>query len=143
MPYGRIMADAILQPNGKILIINGARVGKTGATAIGTPNQRGAAPDVIMYDPYAPVGQKFKVFAASPIQRLYHSTAVLLPDGRTLVAGTDEATFTPTTCYEHRIEAFTPPWLLNLDINPRPVILAAPQGKIAYNTTSSSPTQVL
>ena len=76
--------------------------------------------DIFCYDPEAPPGKKFTVFANTDIQRFYHSSTLLLPDARTIILGTDEATFTPTTAYEHRVEAFTPPWLLNG--TPRPVI---------------------
>ena len=61
------------------------------------------------------------MLAASSIRRFYHSVTVLAADGRTLIAGNDETTNTPATAYEHRVEAFTPPWLLNG--TPRPVIL--------------------
>ena len=84
------MGNAVLQPNGKILMLNGARVGQTGATAIGKPRQRGAATDCFVYDPAEVDGNRWKVLASSPIQRLYHSAAILLPDGRTLVGGTDQ-----------------------------------------------------
>ena len=76
--------------------------------------------DIFVYDPEAAPGTKFSVLANSDIRRYYHSTTMLVPDGRTLLMGTDEATYTPTTAYEHRVEAFTPPWLLNG--TPRPVI---------------------
>eukprot|EP01036_Dinobryon_divergens_P034856 gene34856-45107_t len=62
---------------------------------------------------------------------MYHSTTLLLPDARTLIMGTDQATYTPATSYEHRVEAFTPPWLL--DGTPRPVITLAPTDVI-YGT---------
>jgi len=37
MPYGRDVSDCTLQPNGKMLITNGARMGLTGGL-VGTPN---------------------------------------------------------------------------------------------------------
>jgi hypothetical protein len=76
--------------------------------------------DIFCYDPEAAPGKKFSVLAKSNIRRMYHSTSVLLPDARTLIMGTDQATYDPATSYEHRVEAFTPPWLLNG--TPRPVI---------------------
>jgi len=112
MPYGRITSDAVMQPNGKILIVNGARLGETGG-GIGRPYMKATANDIFCYDPFMPAGKKFQVFATTPIQRLYHSSAIFIPDGRTLLVGTDQATFTAATSYEHRAEAFTPPWLLN------------------------------
>ena len=53
------------------------------------------------------------------MQRFYHSVANLIPDGRILVSGTDEATYVPgPTAYSHDVEAFTPPWLLDGSIRP-------------------------
>ena len=71
------------------------------------------------------------MLARTPNRRTYHSTAVLLPDGRTSIQGTDQATYNEgAPSYEHRAEAFTPPWLL--DGTPRPVITDAP-AVINYN----------
>ena len=42
MPYGRVVSDAVIQPNGKILIFNGARNGQTGGL-VGFPLMYGAA----------------------------------------------------------------------------------------------------
>lgn len=80
--------------------------------------------DVFCYDPQAPSGQRFTVFAANEFQHFYHSVAGLLSDGRTLQMATDEASYDRTTgtAYNHRVFAFTPPWLLNGV--PRPVIVS-------------------
>eukprot|EP00158_Paraphelidium_tribonemae_P008448 Partr_v1_DN28581_c0_g1_i4_m72602 putative Glyoxal oxidase len=133
MPYGRIVSDVVMQPNGKMLIVNGGRLGKTGAFAIGGPYLNASAVHAFLYDPKKPDGQRWSVMAESPIRRLYHSSAVLLPDGRTLISGTDQATFESETSYEHRAEAWTPPWLLKKI--PRPVIVSVTQGVIKYGTT--------
>ena len=37
MPYGRVVSDAIIQPSGKVLLFNGASLGRTGG-AIGIPD---------------------------------------------------------------------------------------------------------
>ena len=47
-------------------------------------------PQAWLYDPSAPVGGRFKVMAASGIKRLYHSTAMLTPDGNVLVMGSEQ-----------------------------------------------------
>eukprot|EP01035_Chromulina_nebulosa_P058257 gene58257-79779_t len=131
MPYGREVSDCTLQPNGKMLLTNGARMGFTGGL-VGLPNLIASANDVFCYDPEAAPGSKFTVLAKTNIRRMYHSTTLLLPDARTLIMGTDQATYTPATSYEHRVEAFTPPWLL--DGTPRPVITSAPTNVIYYGT---------
>ena len=133
MPYGRILTDCVLYPNGNILLFNGGRRGRTGGQ-IGNPLLQAAANDVFSYDPDAPVGQKFSVFAATPNQRFYHSNVMLIPDGRVLVMGTDEGTYVKDwTAYNHDIEAFTPPWLL--DGTPRPVVTAVPANVIPYGSS--------
>lgn len=132
MPYGRVVSDAVIQPNGKILIFNGARRGQTGGQ-IAKPLMFGAANDVFCYDPKAPAGKRFKVFAFSPYRRYYHSTAALLPNGNSIVMGTDEATnVVGPTAYNHRGELFIPPWLL--DGTPRPIIVSVPTGVIAFKS---------
>ena len=70
----------------------------------------------------APAGKRFEVFASTPFQRFYHSSALLIPDGRVAVLGTDQFTFMRDTpgAYSHVVEGFTPPWLL--DGTERPVI---------------------
>jgi hypothetical protein len=42
MPYGRVVSDCTLQPNGKILITNGARIGFSGGL-VAAPNMAAAA----------------------------------------------------------------------------------------------------
>ena len=135
IPYERVVANVVIQPNGKLLIMNGGRLGKTGAPAIGQPNTKAETMHVFCYDPLKPDGQRWSVMAESPIRRLYHSSGVLVPDGRTLIMGTDEASFLPRDAYEHRVEAFTLPWLL--DGTPRPVITDIQSGIIAYNSVFS------
>lgn len=116
-------SDAVIQPNGKILLFKGRLSGQTdGGIGIGMPLMFGAALDVFCDDPLAPSGQRFTIFAASENQLYYHSVAALLPDGRTIKAGSDEVTYDTAlgTAYNHRLEAFIPPWLLKG--TPRPVI---------------------
>lgn len=43
-----------------------------------------------LYNPYAPAGARFRLMASSPIKRLYHSTALLMPDGNVLVMGSEQ-----------------------------------------------------
>jgi hypothetical protein len=42
-----------------------------------------------LYDPVKPAGQRFTVLACSNIKRLYHSGAMLMPDGNVLVLGSE------------------------------------------------------
>jgi hypothetical protein len=93
MPYSRLTMDSVLYPNGKVLIFNGGRNGITGGL-VGESLMKGSANDVFVYDPDAPEGERYSVLERSPFQRFYHSTAALVPDGRVLVMGTDQASYT-------------------------------------------------
>ncbi|XP_072980393.1 aldehyde oxidase GLOX1-like [Typha angustifolia] len=107
MPMRRIMGDMVLLPTGDVLIINGAAYGSAG-----------------WYDGRVPVRwpviyrkdvRRFEVLRASAIPRMYHSSALLLPDARVLVGGSN-----PNPWYnfsgvpfptELSLEAFSPPYL--------------------------------
>ena len=67
--------------------------------------------------------------AVCQVPRLYHSTAVLLPDGRVVAAGGNPEGGTHVKWdqdpnEEMRLEIFSPPYLFK---GPRPVITNAPQ----------------
>ncbi|KAF9618924.1 hypothetical protein IFM89_002919 [Coptis chinensis] len=80
MPLERVMGNMILLPNGDVLIINGAGAGTAGW-------ENGINP--MLYQPNNPFGLRFEVLNASSIPSLYHSTAILLRDGRILVGGSN------------------------------------------------------
>ncbi|RKO95211.1 hypothetical protein CAUPRSCDRAFT_5118, partial [Caulochytrium protostelioides] len=66
----------VVLPDGKYLIVNGAQQGYSGfGTAINP------AYTALIYDPKAPLGQRFTEGDTTDVARLYHSEALLLPDG--------------------------------------------------------------
>jgi hypothetical protein len=66
---------------------------------------------------YDPATGTWRAMAAQQAQRTYHSTALLLPDGRVLSAGSDSGDLAST------VELYSPPYLFH---GPRPVITSAP-----------------
>ncbi|KAL3639098.1 hypothetical protein CASFOL_017005 [Castilleja foliolosa] len=83
MPLARVMGDMVLLPNGNIFIVSGGSSGTAGwdlgRDPVLTP---------IIYRPNNPE-LKFEAQNSSSIPRMYHSTAVLLRDGRVLISGSN------------------------------------------------------
>jgi hypothetical protein len=77
---------------------------------------------------YNPATGQWTVMASQAIQRTYHSTAVLLPDGRVISSGSDNGAFTEMT-----YEIYSPPYLFN---GAQPVIQSAPTS-LTYGSTFS------
>ena len=127
MLEGRTMGQFIILPNGKLLMINGGLNGTAGyaqsTLTAPTPGQMpygeslasGPVFAPALYDPNAPPGSRWSRpdFNSSTIPRLYHSSAILLPDASVLVAGSNPnidvnlTTIFPTT---YQAEIFYPPY---------------------------------
>ncbi|KAL6982715.1 (methyl)glyoxal oxidase [Sarracenia purpurea var. burkii] len=132
MPLARVMGDMLLLPNGNVLIINGGSAGTAGF-------EYGRNPvfNPVIYQPDKEIGYRFEIQNPSTIPRMYHSTAVLLRDGRILVGGSNPHNgynFTgvlfPT---DLSLEAFSPTYLDSSSLNLRPkIILPASQVKFGY-----------
>jgi hypothetical protein len=126
MPSGaRVEGNAVLLPNGKLLVQGGSRVNNDGTTAT-----LGAD----LFDPVSgswsstlPGGAGFAKFA-----RMYHSTALLLPDATVATAGSNPQRGT----FDNHIEIYSPAYLFDANGNPatRPVITGVPR-RIGYNST--------
>ena len=84
MPEGRVMVEGTLLPDGKVVWLNGGSLGAQGFEIAKDP-----AYEALIYDPDQPLGGRFSRGASSIIARLYHSVALLLLDGRVLVAGSN------------------------------------------------------
>jgi len=106
MPSQRVMSCICALPDGTYLILNGAKEGVAGFGLATDPNY-----NAILYDPSLPINQRFSIMATTIVARLYHSEAMLLPDGRVLVSGSDpEDGVHPE---EYRVEVFNPPYALS------------------------------
>ncbi|KAF5385893.1 hypothetical protein D9615_002586 [Tricholomella constricta] len=121
LPEGRSMANLIFLPDGKILCLNGAKLGTAGygnqSWAIGMSYADQPVLTPVMYDPAAPAGKRWSRggLSASNIPRMYHSSATLLPDGSVFVSGSNpnsDYNVGPTVEYptEYRTERFYPPY---------------------------------
>ncbi|KAG0150382.1 hypothetical protein CROQUDRAFT_652277 [Cronartium quercuum f. sp. fusiforme G11] len=120
LPEGRSMGNLIFLPDGRLFLLNGINKGTAGygntSWAIG--QSFGDAPiyQAAYYDPYAPSGSKWSRpsdLGVSTIPRVYHSVALLLPDGSIMSAGSNPnadyiAPGTPGYPYvtEYRVERF-------------------------------------
>jgi hypothetical protein len=86
---------------------------------------------------YDPATGEWRLMATATVARLYHSTALLLPDGRVVAAGGNPEGGTsvkfepPDPEEEMRLEIFSPPYLFK---GARPVIGAVP-GNWTYGET--------
>ena len=117
MQFPRHHVNATLLPDGTVLV--------TGGTTSNDNNDANAVLPAEIWTPPAlgtTGGGSWATMAAMSTPRLYHSTAVLLLDGRVLsVGGGQGGGFT-----DHRdAEIFSPPYLFR---GPRPQITAVPQG---------------
>lgn len=112
MQYPRLEHNAVLLPDGKVLVVGGR------SNSGNPPNP------VLIPELFNPVMESWRPLAPHQVPRRYHSTALLLPDGRVLVAGGDNY---PSG------EIYSPPYLFQ---GPRPEITEAPAA-IAYGSTFS------
>ncbi|KAG1370047.1 aldehyde oxidase GLOX-like [Cocos nucifera] len=106
MPGPRVMNDMLILPTGHILIINGAM-----QRCAGWQMATRASYHPYLYEPKESVGKRFSVLNSTGIARMYHSSAIVLPDGRILVAGSNphqQYTFGVAYPTELRVEAFNP-----------------------------------
>jgi hypothetical protein len=79
---------------------------------------------------WSPTTETWQTLSAASIARLYHSTALLLPDARVLTAGSGND---GPAVNQTRAEIFSPPYLFK---GPRPTIVGAP-GLIQYGAPFS------
>ncbi|MEU0561442.1 LamG-like jellyroll fold domain-containing protein [Dactylosporangium sp. NPDC006015] len=118
MKYQRHWLTSTLLPDGRVLITGGSRENNGNGGYVTNPE---------IWDPTTNTWSE--VVIPHEHARLYHSTALLLPDGRVMVGGGGA----PGPRNYTDVEYYSPGYLFNGDaLAPRPVINTAPQ-KIGYN----------
>ncbi|KIK59533.1 hypothetical protein GYMLUDRAFT_60089 [Collybiopsis luxurians FD-317 M1] len=127
MPSARTMPDAVLLPNGQVVIVNGAGTGISGygnvLNQVGVSNADNPVLTPCLYDPSAKLGSRFTSdsMPTSDISRMYHSVATLTPSGSIMIAGSNPNLDRSELKYgtEYRVEWLDPPY----KHAPRPEIL--------------------
>jgi len=149
MPIARVMPDSVLLPDGKILFVNGAGYGLAGGAGGEAGNAGNPIFQASLYDPKASAGKRWSALAAATVPRLYHSGAILTPDGYVITTGSEMSNYVDyagpnadpncqgrtracTDPYEYRIERYTPYYLTNG--KERPVIVTCP-AELTYNSS--------
>jgi hypothetical protein len=134
MAHPRYYAYGVILPNREIFVLGGRHGGThhdgpdlpqpgppRGPGVSDPPQDPRAIRETELFDP---VTEQWRPAAAMQIDRLYHSSATLLPDGRVMTAGSNPA----SKVNELRIEIYRPPYLFQ---GPRPTIKDAPS-QVAY-----------
>jgi hypothetical protein len=109
MHHARMHANTVLLPDGTVLVVGGGQHGRY-------------EEPVRTSESFDPASETWTLLAEQRAPRMYHSTALLLPDGRVLSAGMDSGPMKTTA------EIFSPPYLFR---GPRPAISAGPS-QLAY-----------
>ncbi len=134
--HERMHVNAVLLPDRSVIAIGGGVTREASAkTAVVDPQGGREVFEAEIYDPAA---DTWTITAPATVARLYHSVALLLPDGRVLSAGgnpdkgSQTAWLPPDPLEEERLEIFSPPYLFKK--NTRPSIEDVPQ-EIHYAET--------
>lgn len=126
MSTPRRQTNATLLADGTVLVTGG-----TNATGFNSAPTSSAVLAAEVWNPATP--SQWKALASMSHNRLYHSTAILLPDGRVLSTGSGQPAATGLTD-DYTAEIFSPPYLFDAAgaAATRPLISSAP-ATVAYN----------
>src|SRR5690242_4163224 len=113
MAIARRQMNSTILPDGRVLVTGGTN--GPGFNNLDTP--------VFPAEMWDPTTETWTTMASASVPRLYHSAALLLPDGRVLNTGGNE---------HPEVQVFEPPYLFK---GTRPSITAAP-GSVSYGQTA-------
>lgn len=137
LQHGRWHLNAVLLPTGEVLAVGGGAVDSVMAYSAEDP---GVLPAELFdpegQDPVTGLPGKWSTMASMSVPRMYHSTAVLLPDGRVLVGGhvpLPNIQVVLAQVNERRLEIYDPPYLFR---GARPVLSDAP-GEVGFGQVFS------
>jgi hypothetical protein len=120
MSVGRRHLNTTLLPDGKVLVTGGSSF----------PGLDNPAGSVLYAEMWNPATETWSIMAGYTRYRGYHSNALLLPDGRVLVAGGGHPN-PPGGSAQANLEIYSPPYLFK---GARPQITSAPQ-QVVYGQT--------
>jgi hypothetical protein len=110
MVHRRRHLNATILPTGQVLVTGGT-------SGTGFSDEAAAVFASELWDPGT---GSWRTLASNSVRRVYHSTALLLPDGRVLLTGSGDAA---NNANHYNAELFSPPYLFN---GTRPTISSAP-----------------
>ncbi|KAM7269584.1 hypothetical protein ACFE04_025081 [Oxalis oulophora] len=137
MPMPRVMPDMLILPTGDVILINGAGNGTAGWEDAVNP-----VLNPVLYMPREDPTRRFVILNPTSTARMYHSSALLMPDGRILVGGSNPHRNYNFTAYpyptELSLEAFNPYYLDSRHAPIRASILTIETGEtMSYGGTFS------
>ncbi|TFK27224.1 copper radical oxidase [Coprinopsis marcescibilis] len=147
LPEARVMVSFIFLPDGKLLTLNGAARGTAGygnqTWAVGHSYATDARLMPVIFDPDATAGSKWSTdgLSESRVPRLYHSSAVLLPDGSVMVSGSNpnpDVVFEGPYPTEYRTELWYPTWYNERRPQPRGLLAQLSYGGPSFDITLDS-----
>ncbi|MDB5074830.1 MAG: Kelch repeat-containing protein [Chloroflexi bacterium] len=104
--FARMHVNAVLLPDRTVFVCNGSRMGENTSTSM------------LPAEIYNPATNTWTTAETPSVPRVYHSVALLMPDGRVITAGGNPSRGTN----ELRLEIYSPSYMSR----PRPVIQSAP-----------------